>query len=71
MPSIEHQSRLNPPNQEVIKKEINKWLDIGVVYLIVDSKWVTPIQCVPKKGGIIVVPNEKNKLVPMIPVMGW
>ena len=30
-----------------------------------------PIQCVPKKGGMIVVPNEKNELVPMRLVNGW
>ena len=26
-PSVEHQRRLNPPMQEVVKKEIIKWLD--------------------------------------------
>ena len=62
-PSIEHRRRLNPPMQEVEKKEIIKWLDAGVIYPIVDSSWVCLVQCVPKKGGIIVVPNEKNELV--------
>jgi len=38
--------------QEVVKKEIIKWLDVGVIYLIVDSSWVCTIQCVPKKGCI-------------------
>ena len=57
--------------QEVVKKEIIKWLDVEVIYLIVDSSWVCPVQCVPKKGGMIVVPNEKNELVPMRPVTGW
>ena len=70
-PSIEHQRRLNPPMQEVVKKEIIKWLDAGVVYPIADSSWVCPIQCVPKKGGMIVVPNAKNELIPMRPVTGW
>ena len=51
--------------QEVVKKEIIKWLDVGVIYPIVDSSWVCSIQCVPKKGGMIVVLNEKNELVPM------
>ena len=49
-PSIEHQRRLNPPMQEVVKKEIIKWLDAGVIYPIADSSWVYPVQCVPKKG---------------------
>ncbi|XP_069150729.1 uncharacterized protein [Solanum lycopersicum] len=30
-PSIEHRRRLNPPMQEVVKKEIIKWLDAGVI----------------------------------------
>ena len=36
-----------------------------------DSSWVCPVQCVPKKGEMTVVPNEKNELVPMRPVTGW
>ena len=71
IPSIEHQRRLNPPMQEVVNKEIIKWLDAGVVYPIADSKWVSPVQCVLKKGGITVVPNDKNELIPMRPVIGW
>jgi len=63
-PSIEHQRRLNPPMQEVVKKEIIKWLDAGVVYPISDSHWVSPVQCVPKEGGMTVVENAKNELVP-------
>ena len=57
--------------QEVVKKEIIKWLDTGVIYPIADSKWVSPVQCVPKKGGITVVPNAKGELVPTRPVNGW
>lgn len=70
-PSVEHQRRLNPPMQEVVKKEIIKWLDAGVVYSISDSSWVSPVQCVPKKGGMTVVTNDKNELVPLKPVTGW
>ncbi|KAF3635485.1 hypothetical protein FXO37_25969 [Capsicum annuum] len=71
VPTIEHQRRLNPPMQEVVKKEIIKWLDAGVVYPISDSKWVSPVECVPKKGGMTVVANEKNELIPLRPVTGW
>ena len=67
-PSIEHQRRLNPPMQEVVKKKIIKWSDAGVIYPITDSSWVCHVQFVPKKGGMNVVPNEKNELVPMRPV---
>ena len=70
-PSIEHQRWLNPPMQEVMKKEIFKWLDVGVIYTIVDSSWVCPVKCVPKKGGMIVVPHEKNEIVPVRSVTEW
>ena len=56
--------------QEVVKKEIIKWLDAGVIYPIADSSWVCPVLCVPKKGGTNVVPNEKNELVRMRLVEG-
>ena len=69
-PSIEHQRRLNLPMQEVMKKKIIKWLDAGVIYLIADSSWVCPVQCVPKKRGMTVLPNERNELVPMRLVTG-
>ena len=69
-PSIEYQRCLNHPMQEVVKKEIIKWLDAGVIYPITDSCLVCPVQYVPKKGGMTLVPNEKNELVPMRPVTG-
>ena len=55
MTSIEHQRRLNPNLKDVVKKEILKLLDAGVIYPISDSKWVSPVHVVPKKGGITVV----------------
>ena len=69
-PSVEHQRRLIPPMQEVVKKKIIKLLDAGVIYPIADSRLVCPVQCMPKKGGTIVVPNETNEFFPMRPVTG-
>ena len=63
-PSREAQRRLNPPMMEVVKKEIIKLLDCGVIYPISDSCWVSPVQVVPKKSGVTVVNNEENELVP-------
>ncbi|CAN6721096.1 unnamed protein product [Malus baccata var. baccata] len=63
-PTREAQRRLNPPMMEVVKKEIIKLLDCGVIYPISDSRWVSPVQCVPKKSGVTVVKNAKNELVP-------
>ncbi|GJR30133.1 reverse transcriptase domain-containing protein [Tanacetum coccineum] len=57
--------------QEVVKKEIMKLLDTGIIYPIVDSLWVSPIHCVPKKGGITIVTNENDELVPTRTIMGW
>ena len=70
-PSREAQRRLNPPMMEVVKKEILKLLDAGIIYPISDSKWVSPIQVVPKKSGITVVKNEANELVPTRIQNGW
>ncbi|CAN6715724.1 unnamed protein product [Malus baccata var. baccata] len=63
-PYREAQRRLNPPMMEVVKKEIIKLLDCGVIYHISDSHWVSPVQVVPKKSGVTVVKNDENELVP-------
>jgi len=70
-PVVQHQWRLNPNMRDVVKKEVIKLLDAGLIYPISDSTWVSPVQVVPKKGGITVVPNEKNELIPMRTVTGW
>ena len=70
-PSIENQRRLNPNMKEVVKKEIMKLLDAGIIYPISDSDWVSPIHVVPKKGGMTVVKNENNELIPTRTVTGW
>ncbi|KAJ1700940.1 hypothetical protein LUZ63_000719 [Rhynchospora breviuscula] len=62
-PSIEGQRRLNPNLKEVVKKEILKLLDAGIIYPISDSKWVSPVHVVPKKGGTTVVKNEKDEMI--------
>ncbi|GJZ37425.1 reverse transcriptase domain-containing protein [Tanacetum coccineum] len=69
-PVIQKQRRLNPNMQEVVKKEIVKLLDTGIIYPIADSSWVSPIHYVPKKGGITVVTNENNELVPTRTITG-
>ncbi|XP_070009751.1 uncharacterized protein [Nicotiana sylvestris] len=69
--SIEQQRRLNPNMKEVVRKEVIKWLNAGIVFLICDSKWVSPVQCVPKKGGMIVVTNKNNDLIPIRTATWW
>ena len=68
---IEHQMRLNPVMKEVVRKEVVKWLNAGFIYAISDSSWVSPVHVVPKKGGFIVIKNEKNELIPTRTVTGW
>ena len=68
---MERQRRLNPDIQQVVKKEIVKLLDAGIIYPISDSKWVSSIQCVPKKGGMIVVKNEEGEMISKRVVNGW
>ncbi|KAG5540097.1 hypothetical protein RHGRI_020361 [Rhododendron griersonianum] len=69
--SREPQRRLNPAMQEVVRAEILKLLDAGVIYPISDSNWVSPVQVVPKKSGVTVVKNEDNELVPTRVQTGW
>ncbi|GJX08803.1 reverse transcriptase domain-containing protein, partial [Tanacetum coccineum] len=69
-PVVQKQRRLNPNMQEVVKKEIVKLLNTGIIYPIADSPWVSLIHCVPKKSGITVVTNEKDELVPIRTVTG-
>nr|GEW26240.1 DNA-directed DNA polymerase [Tanacetum cinerariifolium] len=68
---VVQKQRLNPNMQEVVKKEIVKLLDTGIIYPITDNTWVSPIHCVPKKGGITVVINKNDELVPTRTVTGW
>ncbi|GJZ39653.1 reverse transcriptase domain-containing protein [Tanacetum coccineum] len=70
-PSVQHQRRVNPKIHDVIKKEVEKLLDAGLIYPISDSPWVSPVHCVPKKGGMTVVTNDENELVPTRLVTGW
>ncbi|KAG7578694.1 Reverse transcriptase domain [Arabidopsis thaliana x Arabidopsis arenosa] len=68
--SIEPQRRLNPNLKEVVKKEILKLLEAGVIYPISDSTWVSPVHCVPKKGGMTVIKNDKDELIPTRTITG-
>nr|GEW41185.1 reverse transcriptase domain-containing protein [Tanacetum cinerariifolium] len=70
-PAVQHQRRVNPKIHDVIKKEVEKLLDAGLIYLISNSPWVSPVHCVPKKGGFTVIKNEENKLIPTRLVTGW
>jgi hypothetical protein len=55
----------------VVRKEVIKLLEACIIYPIADSKWMSPVHYVPKKGGITVVPNDENKLVAQRTVTGY
>ncbi|GJZ89415.1 hypothetical protein Tco_0661197, partial [Tanacetum coccineum] len=70
-PAVQHQRRVNPKIHDVIKKEVEKLLDTGLIYPISDSPWVSPVHCVPKKGGFTVIENDENELIPTRLVTRW
>nr|GFA43129.1 reverse transcriptase domain-containing protein [Tanacetum cinerariifolium] len=70
-PKVQSQRRVNPKIHDVIKKEVEKLFDAGLIYPISDSPWVSPIHCVPKKGGMTVIKNDEKELVPTCLVTGW
>ncbi|GJW73726.1 hypothetical protein Tco_0133096 [Tanacetum coccineum] len=70
-PTVQSQRRLNTKVQDIVKAEIVKLLDAGLIYAISDSPWVSPIHVVPKKGGITVIANKDNELIPTRTVTGW
>ncbi|GJU62816.1 reverse transcriptase domain-containing protein [Tanacetum coccineum] len=57
--------------KDVVKNKIVKLLDSRLIYPISDSSWVSPIHFVPKKGGMTVVLNDDNELIPSRTVTGW
>ncbi|GJV36256.1 reverse transcriptase domain-containing protein [Tanacetum coccineum] len=70
-PVIQPQRRLNPKVQDVVKNEIVRLLDSGLIYPISDGPWVIPIHVVPKKGGMTMVLNDNNELIPSRTIIGW
>ena len=59
-PVRQMQHRLNPHMKEVVQKELVKLLDVGIIYPISDSQWVTLVRVVSKKSGITVVKNNEG-----------
>ncbi|KAK1617943.1 hypothetical protein QYE76_023460 [Lolium multiflorum] len=70
-PVVEHQRCLIPKMKEVVRNEVLKLLEASIIYPIADSRWVSPVHCVPKKGGMTVVPNDNDELIPQRIVVGY
>ncbi|XP_070672177.1 uncharacterized protein [Malus domestica] len=67
----EPQRRLNPHLKEVVRAKVLKLLNVGIIYPILDSKWLSAVQLVPKKIGITVVKNENKELVQTRLIASW
>ncbi|XP_061338843.1 uncharacterized protein LOC133285603 [Gastrolobium bilobum] len=70
-PVRQPQRRLNPTMKEVVRKEVMKLMDAEMIYPISDTAWVSPVQTVPKKGGVTVVKNDQNELIPTRTITCW
>nr|GEV85932.1 reverse transcriptase domain-containing protein [Tanacetum cinerariifolium] len=70
-PAVQNQRRVNPKIYNVIKQEVLKLLDAGLICLISNSPWVSPVHRVPKKGGFTVVENEENESILTRLGTGW
>jgi hypothetical protein len=57
--------------QEVIRGEVIKLLDTGIIYPISNRKWVSAIHVMPKRAGVTVVQNKEGELVPTRVQSGW
>jgi len=65
------QRQLNPVISDVVKKEVTKLLQAGIIYPTSDSQWVSPIHVVPKRTGLTIVKNEKEELIPTRVQNSW
>ncbi|KAK1692225.1 hypothetical protein QYE76_008922 [Lolium multiflorum] len=70
-PVVEPQRRLIPKMKDVVRNEVLRLLEAGIIYPIADSRWVSPVHCVPRKGGMTVVPNDNDELIPQRVVVGY
>jgi hypothetical protein len=70
-PVMDFQRHLHPKMKEVVRKEVIKLLEARIIYPIANSKWVSLVHCVPKKGGMTVVPNDEDELVAQRTIFGY
>jgi len=57
------QRSLNSSMKDMVRKEVIKLLEVGMIYLILYSEWVSLVQIVPKKGGMTIIQNEHKELI--------
>jgi hypothetical protein len=69
-PIVDHQRRLTHAMREVVKKEVIKLLDAGIIYPIPHSECEPGTLCIEERR-LTMVKNEKNELIPQRIVTGW
>ncbi|GJZ95385.1 hypothetical protein Tco_0667719 [Tanacetum coccineum] len=62
-PAVQHQRRVNPKIHDVIKKEVEKLLDAGLILPLSDSLGWSPVHCVQRKDGMTIVTIDETELV--------
>ena len=55
----------------MVREEVLKMLQSGIIYPIYDSTWVSPTQVVPKKSRVSTLSNEKGEEIPTRLITGW
>ena len=55
----------------MVRIEVLKLLQAGIIYPISDSTWVSPTQVVPKKSGVTIMKNEKGEELSTRLTSGW
>ena len=63
-PIVHTQKRVHPHMKDVVRKEVIRLLEGGIIYPISDSKWVNPVHSIPKHGGITIIQNDKYEVLP-------
>ena len=70
-PVTQPQRRFSPIMKEMVRKEVKKLLEARMIYPISDCAWVSLVQVIPKKGGMTMIQNENNELIPTRTVTRW
>jgi hypothetical protein len=70
-PFVDTQKRMKPKMKEVIRKEVIRLLDSGIIYQILDNKWVSHAHCISKYGAITIISNGDNSLIPTRTITGY